>query len=176
MQTVLLRPTNVVGGHIQNAMSTLLRRRFIPYILGFNPMTQFVHADDLTDVVLRAAEGTAVGVFNVAGRGAAPWREAIAATGATQVPVPSLVAFAGLAISGRLSPTIPPYLVNFCKYPCVITDAAFRRAFGWEPRIGPQDTVRSTVTGAPPLRSRRAPGRAAGGSRRCGAGARCRAG
>ncbi|HEY3355219.1 MAG TPA: NAD-dependent epimerase/dehydratase family protein [Polyangia bacterium] len=148
MQTVLLRPTNIIGPHVQNTMSGILRRRVIPYVLGFDPMTQFIHADDLTTAVLRAAEGAQVGVYNVAGPDAIPWRAALAVAGAHQVPVPSFVAFAALAISGRFSPTIPPYLVNFFKSPCVITDAAFRAAFDWAPRIGAVAAVRSTAAAA----------------------------
>ena len=149
MRTVLLRPCNVVGPRVQNAMSTFLRQPIIPYMLGFNPMTQFIHVDDLCAAVLKATEGEASGVFNVAGAGAIPWREALAVTGARQVPVPSSLAFAYLSVARRLGPGIPPYLVNFFKYPCIVSDAAFRQGFGWEPRVGAEAAIHSTVTGEP---------------------------
>jgi hypothetical protein len=43
--------------------------------------------------------------------------------------------------------TLPPYLVNFIKHPCVISDEAIRRTFGWEPQVDEVETVRSTVGG-----------------------------
>jgi UDP-glucose 4-epimerase len=149
VRTVLLRPCNVVGPLVHNAMSTFVREPIIPYMLGFNPMTQFIHADDLCSAVLRAAEGEAAGVFNVAGAGTIPWREALDVTGARQIPVPASLAYAYLSLARRFGPGVPPYLVNFFKYPCIISDAAFRRAFTWEPRIGPEAAVHSTVTGEP---------------------------
>lgn len=144
VKTALLRPTNVVGPRIQNAISGFLRQRVVPSVLGFSPMTQLVHADDLTDALLRVAESDAAGVFNVAGKGAMPWTEALHRAGLRTLPIPSSLAFAYLSLAGRVAPTIPPYLVNFFKYPCVISDAALRATFGFEPRIDPVEAIRST--------------------------------
>jgi UDP-glucose 4-epimerase len=141
VRTVVLRPTNVVGPHIQNAMSSFLRLPSVPHLLGFNPMTQFVHEDDLADAVVRAGEGDQCGIYNVAGRGEVPWRTALALARARTFPLPSTLVQAYL----RVSRQFPPYLVNFFRYPCVITDRAFREDFGWEPRVSLADTIWSTV-------------------------------
>jgi UDP-glucose 4-epimerase len=146
VRTVLLRPSNVVGAHLRNAISGFLRQRMIPVMLGFDPMMQFIHSDDLCDAVLRTVEHDAVGVYNVTGVGAIPWREAVAITGGRPLPIPASLASAYLTIAGRLAPALPPYLVNFFKYPCVVSDAAFRAAFDWEPRIDQAEAVRRTVT------------------------------
>lgn len=142
--TVVLRPTNVVGPSIQNAMSSFLRARSVPHLLGFNPMTQFVHEDDLADAVVLAGAGARCGIYNVAGRGEVPWRTALELAGARTFPLPSSLVTAYL----RASRQFPPYLVNFFKYPCVITDRAFREDFGWEPRVSLSDTIWSTVAEA----------------------------
>jgi UDP-glucose 4-epimerase len=148
LRTVLLRPCNVVGAHLRNAISGFLRQRVIPVMIGFDPMVQFIHADDLCGALLTIAEHDAVGVFNVAGAGTIPWREAVAITGGRELPLPSSLAAAYLAIAGRFAPALPPYLVNFFKHPCIISDAALRAAFDWEPRIGQAEAVRRTVTEA----------------------------
>ncbi|MBI5478082.1 MAG: NAD-dependent epimerase/dehydratase family protein [Deltaproteobacteria bacterium] len=146
VRTVLLRPSNVVGAHLHNAISGFLRQRVIPVMLGFDPMVQFIHADDLCDAVLTVTEHDAVGVFNVTGVGALPWREAVAIAGGRALPLPSSLAAAYLAVAGRFAPALPPYLVNFFKHPCIISDAALRAAFDWEPRIEQAEAVRRTVT------------------------------
>ncbi len=145
VRTVVLRATNVVGPNIQNTMSKFLRRRRIPTPAGYNPMSQFVHEDDLARAVICAKRGTARGVYNVAGPAVVPWREALRIAGARHVPVPSTVIKTYVR---RFSP-FPEYLVNFFKYPCVITDATFRRDFGWAPEIDIRETIESTVRGAP---------------------------
>ena len=141
VRTVVLRPTNVVGPHIQNAMSRLLRRPRIPYLAGYNPMIQLVHEDDLTRAIVAASSGEARGVYNVAGGAAVPWRTALALTGAKTFPLPSSLVKAYL----RAFSSFPEYLVNFVKYPCVISDAVFRQAFDWAPEKSVRETLASTA-------------------------------
>jgi UDP-glucose 4-epimerase len=129
--TAVLRPTNVVGPSLQNTMSRLLRARRVPYVVGFNPMTQFLDEADLARAVLAAASGARAGVFNVAGPGALPWRSALDLVGARPCPVvPALARALSLAAGAP-----PPYLLRFLMYPCVVSDAAFRAAFDWAPEV-----------------------------------------
>jgi len=150
VQTVVLRPCHVVGPAIQNAISRFLRQRMIPVIMGFDPMMQFVHQDDLADAIMRAAGDGPSGIFNVTGRGSIPFREAVRIAGARAIPVPSVVAAMSLATARIFAPVLPPYLINFLKYPCVISAAALRRAYEWEPRVGQAEAIRSSVAAAHP--------------------------
>jgi UDP-glucose 4-epimerase len=102
-------------------------------------MEQFIHAADLARAVIAAMDGSARGAFNVAGPTALPWSLAIELAGARPVVVPSKL----VALYVRTMTGFPEYLVNFLKYPCVITDRAFRRAFGWEPQVGIRETLAS---------------------------------
>jgi UDP-glucose 4-epimerase len=149
VQTVLLRPCNVIGPHLSNAMSTFLRAPTLPVMLGFDPMVQLIHEHDLTAAILAVSEAETVGVFNVAGPSAIPWGRALEATGGRVVPVPSSLATLYLKVASAFAPTFPPYLINFFKYPCVIDDTALRRTFGWAPRIGELEAVRDTVRQQP---------------------------
>jgi UDP-glucose 4-epimerase len=139
VRTVVLRPTNVVGPSIHNTMSKFLRLPTIPYIAGYDPMTQFLHEDDLSSAVVAARRGTARGVFNVAGDAPVPWRAALELLGARTLGVPSIVAAIYLQAIG-----FPRYLVNFYKYPCIIGDAAFRHAFDWSSSMSMRDTLSTT--------------------------------
>lgn len=145
LQTVVLRPCNVIGPNIQNAMSRLLRSSWLPVMMGFNPMVQFVHERDLTRAILAAAWNTPIGVFNVAGQGAMPWATAVKLAGARAIPAPSSVARAYLRTTGLFTATLPAYLVNFITHPCVISDDALRRTFDWAPVVRDTDAIRSTV-------------------------------
>jgi len=139
----LLRPTNVIGPRLRNTMSDLLRSPRIPKLLGFDPMTQFLHQDDLADAIVRAAESDVRGVFNVAGETAIPWSAAIELAGAKTWPVPAPLA----GVISRLVGAAPPYLLDFLKYPCVITDVKLREAMGWAPEVSVREAIEGTVAG-----------------------------
>jgi UDP-glucose 4-epimerase len=141
VSTVVLRPTNVVGPTIKNTMSSFLRQRRVPHVMGFDPMTQFLHEEDLAAAILAASGREVRGIYNVAGPTSVPWRRAIELASATTFPVPGSLARAYL----RLMSTFPGYLLEFFKYPCVISDSAFRRDFDWSPRVSITDTLRETV-------------------------------
>ena len=155
VSTAVLRPTNVVGATLQNTMSRVLRSRRVPYVFGFNPMTQFVDEADLARAVLAAASGDRAGVFNVAGPGALPWRTALELVGARSYPIVPALARAYSYASGAP----PPYLLRFLMYPCVISDAAFRSAFGWAPEVPLREALVRSV-GARAAREAGAPGAA----------------
>ncbi len=137
VRTVVLRPTNVVGRDIQNTMCRLLRLPRVPKLAGFNPMTQFVHATDLARAVIAAMRGDARGVFNVAGPTELPWATAIDVAGAKPLPVPSAL----VSLYVKTLTHFPAYLVNFLKFPCVVTDGAFKQAFGYGPRMSMRATL-----------------------------------
>ena len=145
VKTALLRPTNVVGPHLRNAMSTALRLPWLPAMIGFDPMVQFIHERDLTSAICTAAESDATGVFNLSGTPPLPWRRALSLTGARLIPLPAGAVMAYLRVSSLFGPTFPPYLVNFFKYPCIISDQAFRQTFHWTNRVGEVDCIRSTI-------------------------------
>jgi UDP-glucose 4-epimerase len=141
---VVLRPTNVIGPSIRNTLSNFLRLPTIPRIAGFDPMIQFIHEDDLAEAILIAAEGDRTGVYNLAGRDAIPWSEAAELSGARTVPIPSTMATVLLPAFAAL----PAYLVNFFKYPCIISDRTFRETFAWEPKLPLREALRTTVAEA----------------------------
>ena len=143
VRTVVLRPTNVIGPTVSNTMSGFLRLPIVPHIIGFDPMTQFVHELDLAAAIVASLDGDARGVFNVAGPAVLPWKTALDLAEARTFPLPATIAAAYMTLAG-----FPRYLLNFYKYPCVIDDGAFRKAFGWAPRVDIRTTLISTVSAA----------------------------
>lgn len=150
VRTAVLRVTNVVGPTIHNTMSNFLRMRQVPHLMGFNPMTQFIHEDDLTEALYRAQEGEATGIFNLTGKEAVPWRTALELCQAQTFPLPSSLVAAYL----KVSTVFPEYMINFFKYPCVIGDRAFQKAFHFAPQVGIHETLWSTVREARELHRR----------------------
>jgi UDP-glucose 4-epimerase len=66
---VIFRPVTVLGAHVDNQLTRYLHLPVIPVYLGFDPVLQLIHEDDLVMALLRATESTFRGVFNLAGDG-----------------------------------------------------------------------------------------------------------
>ncbi len=144
VRTVVLRATNIIGPTVRNTMSEFLRQPRVPYLLGFNPMSQFVHEQDMASAVLAAWKSDRRGIFNVAGPEIIPWRTALELCRAKTFPVGWPLTRIYIEWAGNL----PHYLINFFRYPCVISDRAFREATGWAPALSIADTLWSTVAEA----------------------------
>ena len=142
--TAVLRPVNTLGYYVHSAIGRYLRQRYIPTIMGFNPMMQFIHEEDVAEAVALALQTGAHGVFNVAGPGAVPLRVAIRETGGTAVPIPEPLA---RAVFGRLFRLglyhTPPGAMDFLKYPCTIDGSLFARTTGFTPLFSLEDTFAS---------------------------------
>ncbi len=139
--TTILRPVPILGHYVTTSIARILRQRYVPTILGFNPMMQFIHEEDLVEAVALALERGTHGVFNVVGPGAVPFHTAIQATGGIPVPLPELVArplFERLFELG-LFPT-PSGAIDFAKYPCTLDGRRFQRVTGFRPRFSLEET------------------------------------
>lgn len=138
LHITILRPANIVGPHTQNGLSLQLSREATPYLLGFNPMMQFVQVEDMADAVIASFKGNQPGIYNVAAEDWAGYQDALRLAGCSMIPVPSIPP--GLTnLIADLSPKVglnafPRYLVPYMKYPVVIDGSKFADTFGWQPK------------------------------------------
>jgi UDP-glucose 4-epimerase len=142
--TTILRPVNTLGYYVHSTMGRYLRGRYVPTIMGFNPMMQFIHEEDVAEAVALALQAGTHGVFNVTGPGAVPLKVAIREAGSTAVPFPEPVA---RAVFRRLFdwgfyPT-PPGAMSFLKYPCTLDGRRFQQATGFTPLFSLEDVFAS---------------------------------
>lgn len=136
LNITILRPCNVLGPGVRNTMSLLLGRTLAPVLVGFSPMMQFLHVDDMADALIVAFEANKPGIYNVAPDDYVPYQEAVRQSGCIRLPIPSVPPLVPKIISSTLNwnTFFPPYLVNYFKYPVVIDGRLFRKTFNWRPR------------------------------------------
>jgi UDP-glucose 4-epimerase len=136
LNITILRPCNVLGPGVRNTMSILLSRRFVPVLIGFSPMMQFLHVDDMADAIVLAFEKNKPGIYNVAPDDWLAFQEAVTQCGCRKLPIPSIPPAWPRLISYALNwnAFFSPYLINYFKYPVVIDGRQFRETFGWQPR------------------------------------------
>jgi len=136
----ILRPVNVLGPHLRSAIGKYLQREYVPTVIGFNPMLQFIHEDDLARAMVLTIAKRARGAFNVVGPGAVPLHAAIRELGSTAVPLPEFALRTTVRTFFRwgLYP-FPPGAIDFAKYPCTLDGSNFAETTGFEPRYSLAD-------------------------------------
>ena len=144
IRTCVLRPVNVLGYYAHSMISRYLGQRRIPTVMGFDPMMQFIHEEDLSEAIALALEHSLQGVFNVTGPGEVPLRTAIRETGgdAWSVPEPILRLLARRLFPMGLSP-YPPGAIDFLKFPVTVSGERFKTATNFQPLFGLEETLQS---------------------------------
>ncbi len=146
LETVILRPVNIVGPTVRNAPSNYLRLERPVTVLGFDPMVQIIHEEDVCRALALALRPGLRGVFNVTGPGQLPLSAILRELGRHPIPVPHLLVRTLLrrAFEARLT-SFPPEEVDHIQYLCVVDGSRFVREAGWVPATSLRDTIRAVV-------------------------------
>ena len=141
-ETVILRPVHVIGPHLDNLVSRFLRQHNVPTLLGFDPMLQLLHEDDLVDAVAAALAPGARGVFNVVGMTQAPLSRVLQARHIRSWPLPMpLLTMALTRLSAlRLTRVDERDLIHL-KYSCLVDGRRAEKGLGFTARRGLKDAL-----------------------------------
>ncbi|HEX9619583.1 MAG TPA: NAD-dependent epimerase/dehydratase family protein [Polyangiaceae bacterium] len=143
VETVILRPSHILGT-VRNAPSNYLRLPVVPTLLGFDPMVQLVHQDDVVLAIELVCRKGARGVFNIAGPPPIALSQAVEGLGRKRVSVPTSLARAGVRRLFRWHLTsFPAPELDFIRYVCMVDDSRARRELGYAPRRGLDATLRA---------------------------------
>jgi UDP-glucose 4-epimerase len=144
IRTCVLRPVNVLGYYVHSMIGQYLRERRVPTVMGFDPMMQFIHEEDVSEAIALALEQGLQGVFNVAGPGEVPLHTAIRETGGRALAIPDFVMrplFAQLFRFGAIP--YPPGAIDYLKYPVTVSGARFVEATRFRPLFGLEEIFHS---------------------------------
>lgn len=140
LEIVVLRPVHSLGPTSRGVIAGLLRRRYVPRVMGFDPMIQVIHEHDVTRATAMALADGLRGVFNVVGPGELPLSVLLREVGCTSIPVPSSILPALLGHFGL--PDVSAGALDFLKHPCLIDGRRFAQETGFVPEHNLVDTVR----------------------------------
>jgi UDP-glucose 4-epimerase len=146
LETVILRPVNIVGPTVRNAPSNYLRLERPVTVLGFDPMVQLIHEEDVCRALALALRPGVRGIYNVTGPGEVPLSAVLAELGRRPVPVPHFLVrlLVKRLFDARLS-SFPPGEIDHIQYLCAVDGSRFARELGFSPRHSLRDTVRSVL-------------------------------
>ncbi len=142
-ETVILRPVHILGG-VHNAPSNYLRLPYVPTLLGFDPMVQVIHEDDVVEAILCALKPGVRGIFNVVGPGEVPLSTILRELGRPTIPVPHPLAKPVLTAlwRGKLT-SFPVPELDHIRYVCMVDGTRARETLGFRPRHSLKETIRA---------------------------------
>lgn len=118
----------------------------MPRVAGYDPPVQFVHEEDLVEVLYRALRDAPPGTYNVAGDGVMRYSEVCRAAGRPCLALPAglLAPVVAALWALRLLP-FPAGLLDYIRYPWVADNARLKAHFGYVPRHTTRDAFGAWV-------------------------------
>jgi UDP-glucose 4-epimerase len=143
IETVILRPVHILGG-VRNAPSNYLRLQWVPTLLGFDPMVQVIHEDDVVEAVACALKPGARGIYNIVGPGEVPLSTLLRELGKRTIPVPHPIAkpFFGALWRGKLT-SFPVPELDHIRFVCMVDGSRARAELGYRPRHTLKETIQA---------------------------------
>jgi len=147
VETVVVRPVHIVGPTIKNAPSNYLRLKRPMTLMGFDPMVQLIHMQDVGSALVAALKPGLKGVYNVTGPGEVPLSSCFKELGARPIPVPHPIARALLSsmFKYRLA-SYPPEELDHIQFLCMVDGSRWRKETGWAPDSSMRDTIRGVLS------------------------------
>jgi UDP-glucose 4-epimerase len=87
-EVTVLRCCWALGPRYSDHVARFFEHAVVPTALGYDPLLQFVHEDDLLDVLEQATTASHPGTFNIVGRGVLPLSTLLALAGRRRLPLP----------------------------------------------------------------------------------------
>ncbi len=141
----MVRCANVLGSEITTPISANLARTLAPVIVGFDPLMQFVHEQDVVDCLLHLTRKRIPGLYNLAGDEKIPWSEVINICGARIAPIPAYGTMNVASLLVRLGLiNFTPEMEPLLRYGRGIDTARIKRT-GFELQHTTAGTVRSFI-------------------------------
>lgn len=132
IETVILRPVHIVG-RVNNAPSRYLRLERPITVMGFDPMVQLIHVEDVVSAIERSLTPGVRGVYNIAGPSPVPLSLLFEKMGKLPRPVPEPVARMMLKAGWSLKVSDWPVPeLDHIKFVCMVDDGLARQKLGFE--------------------------------------------
>jgi UDP-glucose 4-epimerase len=130
-----LRYQPSLGATMDSPLTRFLDQPVIPVQLGFDPLLQFVHAEDAVDALEAVVHNPVPGAVNVAGEGSISLSRLLRLAGKVPLPIPGPVFGIALGIASRAGfPRLPPEAVPWLRNGVTLDVTRLVEEVGFRPR------------------------------------------
>jgi len=148
LRLTILRCANIVGPTVDSPMTRFLRNRWAPALMGFDPVMQLIHEDDVLEALVHATCSDVPGVFNLAAERAMPLSQIMALSGRVRLPLPHPLAYWGAGVLGRGTVQLDrclPIEPDYLRYPWVADLTKMRDVMGFAARYTADEALSEFV-------------------------------
>jgi UDP-glucose 4-epimerase len=145
MDVTILRFPSIVGPTADTPMTRFLRAPWTPSMMGFDPMMQIIHENDVVDALLHAVRSGTKGAFNVAAEDPMPLGKIRGLVGKLPLSVLHPFANLGIVLLGTARVDMDRYLPidpDCLRFPWVGDLTRMRAELGFVPRYTADETLR----------------------------------
>ena len=148
IRLTIIRSCPVIGpdakGSIVNSMFTPVMIR----IAGYDPSLQFIHEDDLVELMIAFIKGEKAGVFNAAGNGEIRYSETAVLAKKKMLALPGSLLYFLLRWSWalRLQSESPTSGLEFIKYPPLVSTGKVKTELGFQFRHSSKEAAVSFLS------------------------------
>lgn len=148
----VLRPCTILGPHIRNYKTNFLQKSVLTTVMGYDPLFQFVHEEDVIQAFKTVIEKDFPGTFNIVGDGVMPLSKVLHLTGKVAIPVPAPLLYPAVQLMwyANIFPA-PSSRLDFLKYILVADGERAKKVMGFKPRYSTKEVLLSFI-GAQRLR------------------------
>jgi len=144
----ILRSCPVIGPNAGDSVVTSMFKSIMVFVAGYDPKMQFVHEDDLVELVVTFLGQKRAGIFNVAGDGDIRYSEIARLCRRRTIALPErlLRLLMGVSWALRLQNESPASGLDFIKYPPLVSTEKLRGEVGFQFRYSSRDAVASFIS------------------------------
>ncbi len=148
IDTTILRVAMVTGPGFNNPIARYLEKSLVLLPNNTSPM-QFVHEDDLINIIYLLLVNRKPGIFNVGSDGAVPFKDMVKLFGNSMISVPFFLLYFLNTIAWNLRLTFvtetPSPGLNLMKYPWVVDSKKLKKAIGFTYRYSSLEAFKDFV-------------------------------
>lgn len=144
-ETVILRPVHIFG-RVQNASSNWIRMERVPMLMGFDPMMQVIHEEDVVDAIALALAPGVRGIYNIVGPSEVPLSVLVREARKKPLQIPHFVAPLLSKIFWNLGRA--PFRgteLGHLRYVCMVDGSRARADLGFKPVRTIKEAVHAAV-------------------------------
>jgi UDP-glucose 4-epimerase len=129
IETIVLRPCNIIGPQIKNSITQFLKMPYAPLPIDYNPMFQFVHEFDMANIIVESAQHLKTGVYNVAGDDVVTLHEAAEIIDVAKLNLPIILVEQLAKVLTQVW-KFPHYLIDYLKFPSTLDNTELKKNLG----------------------------------------------